>query len=169
MGKALIDMGANINLMSLSMCQRIRNMKVFPTRMTLQLTDCSIIRLYGVVEDVLINVRQFTFPVNFVIIDIEKDFDIPLILGRPFMLTVKYVVDMGNVNLEMSVEDQKATFNLFEAIKHPNDSKTCFKVEAIKQEADLARRHLKSMFLEEDEVKPIVNPADSSIVFMGPK
>ena len=43
------------------------------------------------------------------------------------------------------------------------------KVEAIKQEADLARRHLKSMFLEEDEVKPIVNPADSSIVFMGPK
>ena len=58
MGKALIDMGANINLMSLSMCQRIRNMKVFPTRMTLQLTDCSIIRLYGVVEDVLINVAS---------------------------------------------------------------------------------------------------------------
>ena len=64
--------------------------------------------------------------------DIEEDYDIPLILDRPFMLIAKYVVDMGNSNLEMSVEDQKATFNLFEAIKHPSDNKTYFKVEAIK-------------------------------------
>jgi len=37
--------------------------------------------------------------------DIEEDYDIPLILSRPFILTSKYVVDMGNDNLEMSVED----------------------------------------------------------------
>ena len=48
---------------------------------------------------------------------------------------------MGNGNLEMSVEDQKATFNLFEAIKHPSDSKACFKVEAIEQEDDLAMQY----------------------------
>ena len=82
------------------------------------------------------------------IMDIEEDYDIPLILDRPFMLIAKYVVDMGNSNLEMSVEDQKATFNLFEAIKHLSDNKTCFKVEAIEQEVDLAGKHLKSVFLE---------------------
>ena len=48
--------------------------------------------------------------------DIEKDADIPLILGRPFMLTAKCVVDMGNGNLEISVDDQKVTFNLFDTI-----------------------------------------------------
>ena len=64
--------------------------------------------------------------------DIEEDSDIPLILVRPFMLTAKCVVDIGNNDLEMSVEDQKVTFNLFEAIKHPSDNKTYFKVEAIK-------------------------------------
>ena len=53
-----------------------------------------------------------------------------------------------NDNLEMSVEDQKATFNLFEAINHLSDNKTCFKVEAIEQEVDLAGKHLKSVFLE---------------------
>jgi len=105
------------------MCQRIGNLKVVPTKMTLQLADHSIIRSYGVVEDVLVKVCQFTFLVEFVIIDIEEDFDIPLILGRPFMVTEKCVVDIGSENLEMSVEDQKATFNLFEAIKHPSDSK----------------------------------------------
>ena len=82
--------------------------------MTLQLEDHSITRSYGVIKDVLVKIRQFTFPVDFVIMDIEEDYDIPLILGKPFMLTTKCVVDMGNGNLKMSVEDQKVTFNLFE-------------------------------------------------------
>jgi len=34
-GKALIDLGANINLMPLSMCRRIRVLEIMPTRMTL--------------------------------------------------------------------------------------------------------------------------------------
>ena len=105
--------------------------------MTLQLAERSITRSYGVVEDVLVKVCRFTFSMDFLIMNIKEDSDIPLILGRPFMLTTKCVVDMGNGNLEMSVEDQKVTFNLFEAIKHPSDSKTCFKVEAVEQEADL--------------------------------
>ena len=87
------------------MCQRIGNLKIAPTRMTLQLANHSITRPYGVVKDVLVKVHQFTFPVDFVIMDIKEDSDIPLILGRPFMLTAKCVVDMGNDNLEMSVED----------------------------------------------------------------
>ena len=105
MGKTLIDLGASINLMPLSMCIRIGNLEIAPTRMTLQLADHLITRPYGVVEDVLVKVRQFTFPVKFVILDIEEDANIPLILGHPFMLTTKCVVDMGNDNLEMSVDD----------------------------------------------------------------
>ncbi|KHN02030.1 hypothetical protein glysoja_036709, partial [Glycine soja] len=130
-GKALIDLGANINLMSLSMCRGMGNLKIEPIRMMLQLADRSITRPVEVVEGVLIKVHQLTFIIDFVIMDIEEDVEIPLILGRPFMVTTKRVVDMRKGNLEMSVEDQKATFNLFEGSKHPSDSKTCFKVEEI--------------------------------------
>ena len=48
-GKALIDLGASINLMPLSMCRRIRNLVIAPTRMIPQLADRSITRPYGVV------------------------------------------------------------------------------------------------------------------------
>jgi len=106
-GKTLIDLGASINLMPLSMCRRIGNLEIAPTRMTLQLVDRSVTRPYSVVEDVLVKVCQFTFPMDFVIMDIEEDAEIPLILGCPFMLTAKCVVDMRNGNLEMSVDDQK--------------------------------------------------------------
>ena len=34
-GKALIDLGASINLMPLSMCQRLGELEIMPTRMTL--------------------------------------------------------------------------------------------------------------------------------------
>jgi len=84
-------------------------------------------------------------------------------------VTAKCVVDMGKGNLEMSVEDQKATFNLFEGSKHPIDSKTSFKVEEIEQKTNLVGGHLNYVFLEEDEAKPDVNPIDSSSVMLGPK
>ena len=50
------------------------------------------------------------------------------------MLTANCVVDMGNGNLEMSVDDQKVTFNLFEAIKYPEEDRRCFKVEEVDKE-----------------------------------
>ena len=63
------------------MYQRIGNLRIAPTKMTLQLADHSITKPYGVVEDVLVKVRQFTFLVDFVIMDIDEDSNIPSILG----------------------------------------------------------------------------------------
>ncbi|XP_012845934.1 PREDICTED: uncharacterized protein LOC105965929 [Erythranthe guttata] len=51
---------------------------------TLQLADRSLIYPKGIVEDVLVKVDKFIFPVDFVVLDMEEDKEIPLILGRPF-------------------------------------------------------------------------------------
>ena len=75
------------------------------------------------IEDVLVRVKHFTFPADFVVMDIEEDAKIPLILGRPFMSTASCVVDMGKGKLELSVEDQKISFDLFEVMKHSSDQK----------------------------------------------
>ncbi|XP_028246712.1 uncharacterized protein LOC114424043 [Glycine soja] len=78
-GKALIDLGASINLMLLSMCQRLGELEIMLTRMTLQLAYHSITRPYGVIKDVLVRVKHLIFPAYFVVMDIEEDADIPLI------------------------------------------------------------------------------------------
>ena len=106
--------------------------------MTLQLVDRSIIRPYGVIEDVLIQVKQLVFPTNFVVMNIEEDPDIPIILGRPFMSTANCIVGMRKGKLELNVEDQKVSFDLLEAIKHPNDKKACFDLDKVDQEIELA-------------------------------
>jgi len=111
--KAFIDLGASINLMPLSMCRRLGELEIMPTQMTLQLADRSITRPYGVIEDVLVRVKHFIFPTDFVVMDISKDIDIPVILGRPFMLTTSCIVDTGRRKLELGFEDQKIDFDLF--------------------------------------------------------
>ena len=45
---------------------------------------------------------------------------------------------MGKGELELSVEDQKISFDLFEAMKHPNDQKACFDEEKVEREIELA-------------------------------
>jgi len=48
---------------------------------------------YGVVEDVLMKVDKFIFLMDFVILDMKEDEEVPLILGKPFMKTAKVIVD----------------------------------------------------------------------------
>ncbi|XP_028215070.1 uncharacterized protein LOC114397156 [Glycine soja] len=99
MGKTLIDLGASINLMPLSMCRKLGELEIMPTRMTLQLADRSITKPYGVIEDVLIQVKHLVFPADFVVMDIEEDPNIPIILGSPFMSMTNCIIDMGKGNL----------------------------------------------------------------------
>ena len=128
-GKALIDLGANINLMPLSMCQRLGELEIMSTRMTLQLADRSITRPYGVIEDALVRVKHLIFPAGFVVMDIEEDADIPLILGRPFMSIASYVVDMGKKKLEIGIEDQQINFDLFNEERKLMDQNVCLQMK----------------------------------------
>jgi len=99
-----------------------------PTRMTLQLVDRSITRPYGVIEDVLVRVKHFIFSANFVVMDICEDTDIPVILGRPFMLTASCIVDMGRKKLELGFEDQIIDFDLFVEDKPAPEQSVCLQV-----------------------------------------
>ena len=128
-GKTLIDSEASINLMQLSMCRRLGELEIMSTRMTLQLVDRSITWSYGVIEDVLVRVKHLIFPADFLVMDIEEDTYLPLILGRPFMPTASYVVDMGNKKLEIGTEDQKINFELFGEERKLLDQNICLEVK----------------------------------------
>ena len=72
-----------------------------PTRMTLQLADRLIKHPYGIVEDIIVKVDKFLFPINFVVMDMEEDVEVPLILGRPFMKTTKIIIDVDKGKLKV--------------------------------------------------------------------
>ncbi|XP_021996097.1 uncharacterized protein LOC110893291 [Helianthus annuus] len=91
---ALADLGSSINLMPASMFNRLGLGKPHPTKMSIQLADRSVKYPQGVIENLLVQVGEFIFPADFVILDMEEDTEIPLILGRPFLVTARAMVDM---------------------------------------------------------------------------
>ena len=72
-GKALCDFGASINLMPLSVAKRLSFGELIPTAMTLQMADITLAHPEVILEDVLIKVGKFVFPVDFVVVDIKED------------------------------------------------------------------------------------------------
>ncbi|XP_058726238.1 uncharacterized protein LOC131597564 [Vicia villosa] len=92
--KALIDLGASVSLMSLSIYKRLGIGNVQDSRMTLQIADHSVKRPYGIVEDVLVKIDKFVFPVDFVILEMPEDEEIPIILGRSFLETGRCLIDI---------------------------------------------------------------------------
>ncbi|XP_019414565.1 PREDICTED: uncharacterized protein LOC109326328 [Lupinus angustifolius] len=117
-GKALVDLGASVSLMPLSMMKRIGGGQLKPTRMSLQLADRSIKYPKGVADDVMVKVDKFLIPVDFAVIDITEDTKIPLILGRPFMRIEKMGIDMENGKLLVRVADDEIEFDIFHAMHH---------------------------------------------------
>ncbi|XP_050895893.1 uncharacterized protein LOC127102582 [Lathyrus oleraceus] len=85
--KALIDLGASVSLMLLSIYKKLGIGVAQDTRMTLQFADHSVKKPYGIVEDVLVKIDKFIFPVDLVILEMSEDEEISLILGRPFLET----------------------------------------------------------------------------------
>ena len=86
-GRALCNSGASINLMPLSVVKRLSLGELTPITMTLQISNRSMAQPEGFLEDVLIKVGKFIFLVDFVVMNIEEDKQVPLLLGKPFLAT----------------------------------------------------------------------------------
>ena len=116
MGKALCDSGANTNLMPLFLVKRLSLGELTPIAMTLQMADRTLAQPEGILEDVLIKVGKFIFLVDFVVIDIEEDKQVPLLLGRPFLATGATLIDVKKGELTLKVGDEAMHFNLNQSL-----------------------------------------------------
>ncbi|GKF53080.1 reverse transcriptase domain-containing protein [Tanacetum coccineum] len=89
---ALADLGASINLMPYSLYAKLSLKTLKPTKMSVKLADRSFKYLVRIAENMLVKVGKFTFPSDFVILEMDEDNKVPLILGRPFLHTVDAVI-----------------------------------------------------------------------------
>ncbi|KAL8492812.1 hypothetical protein ACS0TY_024128 [Phlomoides rotata] len=108
-----------------------------PTTMNLQLADRTVTYPRGIVEDVLVKVDKFIFPIDFVVLDMVEDKAIPLILGRPFLATGGALINVRNGELTLDVSGEKVSFNIFKAMKFHSDAEdedTKYRFQPIKKE-----------------------------------
>nr|GFC12683.1 reverse transcriptase domain-containing protein [Tanacetum cinerariifolium] len=109
---ALADLSASINLMPLSVWNKLSLPKLSPTCMTLELADRLISRPVRVAEDVFIKVGTFHFPTDFVVVDFDADPRVPLILERYFLKIERALLVVFEGELTLRVGKEAITFNL---------------------------------------------------------
>ena len=131
-GKALCDSGANINLIPLSVVKRLSLGVLTPTTMSLQMADISMAQPKGILEDVLVKVGKFIFPMDFVVIDIEEDKKIPLLLGKQFLATGVALIDVKKGELTLRVGTEEIHFNLNQSLKqHDVEQAKCMRINSV--------------------------------------
>uniref|UniRef100_A0A2N9GSS3 Retrotransposon gag domain-containing protein n=1 Tax=Fagus sylvatica TaxID=28930 RepID=A0A2N9GSS3_FAGSY len=115
--RALLDLGASVNLLPFSVYLQLGLGELKPTSVTLQLADRSVRKPRGVVEDVLVKVENFYYPVDFIILDIEPTLhpsaNIPIILGRPFLATANALINCRNGRMKITFGSMTAELNIF--------------------------------------------------------
>ena len=90
----------------------------------------------GIIEDVLVKIDKFIFLVDFIVLDMEEDYDVPFILGRSFLSTRRDMIHVQYGNLILRINDEHVTFNVFKSMKYSSSADTCFKIDDINQFVD---------------------------------
>lgn len=115
---ALANLGARINVIPYSFYKRLGLPRLQDTEMTLRLVDHTITNPHGIIEDLLVKVGKFIFPVDFVVLNMKENDNLPIILGRPFLSTTRALVDTHDSKLTLRVENEEITFDMIQKVSN---------------------------------------------------
>ena len=89
-------------------------------------------QLEGIPKDVLFKVGNFIFLVDFMVIDMEEDKEVPLLLDRPFLATGVTLIDVKKRELTLRVGIEEVQFNLNQSLKQLDfEGAHCMRVEDV--------------------------------------
>ncbi|GKF27047.1 reverse transcriptase domain-containing protein [Tanacetum coccineum] len=129
---ALADLGASINLMPLSIWEKLSLPELTPTQMILELANRSTTQPARIAEDVFVKVGKFHFPADFIVVDYIVDPRVPLILWRPFLRTARDLIDVYGEELTLHVDDEAITFKVRQTSRYSyNNSESVNRTDVI--------------------------------------
>src|SRR4051812_27945059 len=126
--------------MPFSLFEKLGVGDVKPTTISLQLDDRSIVYPRGVIKGVLIKVEHFIYPVDFVVLDMQEDRNVPLILGRSFLRTSRTIIDVYKGKMLMRLGEDEIKFNFVNSMKYSPEVDSSRMVEEVDRLACKAER-----------------------------
>ena len=113
----LCDLGASVNIMPKVIFKELQYPTLSPTTMLVQLADSSIRYPEGIVENMLVRVRDSFILANFVVMDMEGDLGVDLVLGRPFIRSARARIDVERGKIRV-LEFFLALFPFYKSTKN---------------------------------------------------
>jgi hypothetical protein len=171
--KVMMDLGAGINVMPLSMYNYLKLGPMKETRIIIQLADRSNTYPEGMVEDVLVKVHDLIFPADFYVIDMNDEHASEkslILLGRPFLKTAKTKIDVDLGTLSLEFDGTIVSFNMFNAMQYPRDSESVCHICVIDKivesdfEANLQQDKLETVLVKNLTDRDVGNHMDEETI-----
>ncbi|GJW66492.1 hypothetical protein Tco_0120916 [Tanacetum coccineum] len=108
---ALVDLGASISVMPLLTYLNLGLGELAHTKLTVKLAYRTVKYPKEIAENVLVRIGKFTFPMDFIILDMPEDIKVPLILGRPFLSTQCLPAQIMELDLEARLMGETLVLN----------------------------------------------------------
>nr|GEU99074.1 hypothetical protein [Tanacetum cinerariifolium] len=108
---ALVDQGSDVNVMPYTTYTKLTNERPAETDIRLSLASHSYIYPLGIAEDVLVEVDEHVYPVDFVILDIKENEKRSFILGTPFLTMAKATIKFDKGTITLRSRKSKVNFH----------------------------------------------------------
>ena len=135
MEHTLLDLRTSVNLIPFSVYQKLGLGELKPTSVTLRLVDHSVRESRGIIEDVLVKIEQFYYPIDFIVLDyqpvLHPSVHNPIILGRPFLATTNALINCRNGRMQITFGSLTLELNIFHVAKQPHEDDDCAYVNLI--------------------------------------
>ncbi|GKE57775.1 reverse transcriptase domain-containing protein [Tanacetum coccineum] len=152
---ALADLGTSINQIPYPLYAALSRTTLKPTRMSIHLENHTYHYPMGVAKNMLVQVRKFMFPIDFIILQMEEDDKVLLILGRSFLHTADAIKRVKNKELNLGIGEDRATFHIDKAMQHSHvNDDTCFRMDVIDE---IPKDELDALL---DDSKPFLNTSE---------
>ena len=106
-----------MNLLPYTVYKQLGLGELKPIVITLSLVDRSVKISRGVIEDVLVQVDNFYYLVDFVVLDtdptVKEANSVPIILGKPFLATSNAVINCRNGLMQLTFGNMTLELNIF--------------------------------------------------------
>ncbi|GJV44819.1 putative reverse transcriptase domain-containing protein [Tanacetum coccineum] len=79
-------------------------------KLTIELADRTVKYPKGIAKNVQVGIGKFTFPIDFIILDMPEDIKVPLIIGRPFLSTACAKIDVYKRKITLRVGEERIVF-----------------------------------------------------------
>jgi hypothetical protein len=105
---ALCDLGARVSVMPFSLYKRLDLEKLISTNISLKMADKSTTIPIGICENVSVQVaNNCLILTDFVVLEMPKDDNMSIILGRPFLNTAGAIIDCNQGKVTFNVNDKE--------------------------------------------------------------
>jgi hypothetical protein len=160
LNRVLIDLGAGINVMPSATYDMLALGGLMPTKVIIQLADRSLRYPIGELRDVSIKIKEFTYKIDFIILETNKVGNdrhvsvIPLILGRPFLATAGAVINCRNGDMKLMNGTNHIKLNIFQKeINNNEENERDFMEISFNERVEFEENELDEMIITQLKTK----------------